>query len=80
MKKIITVIALSVAVAASANAQSLLGNILSGLGSSSAGTTVGNIISGLAGTVYSAPVSLNRQRPHQPCRYSRYRWYGIQGR
>ena len=61
MKKIISVIALSVAVVASANAQSLLGNVLSSLGgnSSSATSTIGNIISGLAGTVYSAPVSLD---------------------
>lgn len=77
MKKIISVIALSVAVIASANAQSLLGSIFSGLdktpaatssastqsagttSSSSALSTIGNIISGLAGTVYSAPVSLD---------------------
>lgn len=60
MKKFITVIALSVAVAASANAQSLLGNVLSSLGGdSSTASTIGNIISGLAGTVYSAPVSLD---------------------
>ena len=62
MKKIITVLALAAAFAASANAQSLLGNILSGVnrsGSSDAASTVTSIISGLAGTVYSAPVSLN---------------------
>ena len=66
MKKVITVIALSVAFVASASAQSMLGNLLSSLGKSSSDSsaaeitnTVGNIISGLAGTVYSAPVSLN---------------------
>ena len=56
MKKIITVIALSVALTASANAQSLLGNLLNGLASED---TVAAVIEGLAGTVYSAPVSLN---------------------
>lgn len=60
MKKIITVIALAVAVSTAANAQTALGNILSGLGGSNTTTsTIGNILSGLAGTVYSAPVSLN---------------------
>ena len=63
MKKIITVIALSVAVAASANAQSLLGGLLGGSNSTQNNnatlSTLGNIISGLAGTVYSAPVSLD---------------------
>jgi len=59
MKKIFSVIALSVAVVASANAQSLLGNLFSSMGNSDAGNTVSNIISGLAGTVYSAPVSLD---------------------
>jgi len=59
MKKIFSVIALSVAVVASANAQSLLGNLFSSMGNSDAGNTVSNIISGLAGTVHSAPVSLD---------------------
>ena len=64
MKKVITVIALSVAFVASASAQTMLGNLLSSLGKSSSSSsdvtnTVGNIISNLAGTVYSAPVSLN---------------------
>ena len=68
MKKVITVIALSVAFVASASAQTMLGNLLSSLGKSSSSesssaaevtNTLGNIISGLAGTVYSAPVSLN---------------------
>lgn len=58
MKKIVSVIALAVALSVSANAQSVLGDWLGSLtqGSNSA---IGNIVSGLAGTVYSAPVSLN---------------------
>ena len=62
MKKILSVIALSVAVVASANAQSLLGGLLGGNSSQDTNSTLntlGNIISGLAGTVYSAPVSLD---------------------
>lgn len=60
MKKILSILALALAFSASAHAQSLLGNLLGGIGGgSSAGSTVGNIISGIAGTVYSAPVSLN---------------------
>lgn len=58
MKKIVSVIALAVALSVSANAQSMLGNWLGTLGSSSE-SAIGNIVSGLAGTVYSAPVSLN---------------------
>ncbi|MBO4634126.1 MAG: DUF4923 family protein [Bacteroidales bacterium] len=58
MKKLISVIALSVAVVASANAQSLLGGLLGSLTSGS-DSTIGAIVSGLAGTVYSAPVSLD---------------------
>lgn len=68
MKKVITVIALSVAFVASASAQTLLGNLISGTNKKSSSdnttaatvtNTVTNIISGLAGTVYSAPISLN---------------------
>lgn len=60
MKKFLSVFALSVAVVASANAQSLLGNLISGISSGSdAASTVTNVIEGLAGTVYSAPISLN---------------------
>lgn len=77
MKKVITVIALSVAFVASASAQTLLGNLISGAAkkaaaattTSSASTepavsntvlnTVTNLVSGLAGTVYSAPISLD---------------------
>ncbi len=57
MKKIVSVIALAVALSVSANAQSMLGNWLGSMGQSD--STIGNIVSGLAGTVYSAPVSLN---------------------
>ena len=61
MKKILSVIALSVAFAATAPAQNILGGLLGGSNQNSNATlgTIGNIISGLAGTVYSAPVSLN---------------------
>mgnify|MGYP002624020215 CR=1 FL=1 len=65
MKKILSVLALAAAMTVSVNAQSVLGSILGGLtGSSSSSSstttsTIGNILSGLAGTVYSAPVSLD---------------------
>jgi len=63
MKKVLSVIALSVAFVATAPAQSLLGGLLGGNTSSQDSnatlSTLGNIISGLAGTVYSAPVSLD---------------------
>ncbi|MBP3203337.1 MAG: DUF4923 family protein [Bacteroidales bacterium] len=67
MKKVISILALAAAFTVSANAQSMLGEVLSGLGGTSTGSTsgssvastIGNIVSGLAGTVYSAPVSLN---------------------
>lgn len=57
MKKIVSIIALAVAVSVSANAQSMLGNLIGNL--TSGNGSVSNIIEGLAGTVYSAPVSLN---------------------
>ena len=47
MKKLISILALAAVVTVSANAQSGLGGLL------------GNVLSGVAGTVYSAPVSLN---------------------
>lgn len=56
MKKLVSIIALATALTVTANAQSILGEFLSNLGSSDAVT---NIVSGLAGTVYTAPVSLN---------------------
>jgi hypothetical protein len=63
MKKVLSVIALSVAFVATAPAQSILGGLLGGNTSSQDSnatlSTLGNIISGLAGTVYSAPVSLD---------------------
>lgn len=57
MKKIVSILALTLAISVAAPAQSLLGGLLGGSGNS--GSTLGNIISGLAGVVYSAPVSLN---------------------
>lgn len=61
MKKILSVIALSVAFVATAPAQGLLGGLLGGNSQNSDATlsTLGDILTGLAGTVYSAPVSLN---------------------
>ncbi len=66
MKKLISIVALAIVLSFPANAQSVLGDLLGSLGggssSSSASTTastLGNIVSGLAGTVFSAPVSLN---------------------
>ena len=65
MKKLISVIALSVALVASAQAQGLLGGLLGGNSGNSSTTeatitnALGNILTGLAGTVYSAPVSLD---------------------
>lgn len=57
MKKFVTIVFLAVAVSATAGAQGLLGGLLGGSGSGS--STLGNIIEGLAGTVYTAPVTLN---------------------
>ncbi len=68
MKKVISILALAAAMTFTASAQSVLGNILSELGSGDAGSTtakITNIISGLAGTVYSAPVSLNGTYTYQ---------------
>ena len=74
MKKIVSIIALAMAVTVSANAQSFLGSLMGGIfekkgesaqttatttQNSNIASTIGNIVSGLAGTVYSAPVSLN---------------------
>ena len=75
MKKIVSIIALALAVTFSANAQSFLGSLMGGIfekdgskaastatttsSSSAATSTIGNILEGLAGVVYSAPVSLN---------------------
>ncbi len=62
MKKIVTVLALMSVFTFSSQAQSLFETIKSAVGSSSkssTASTVANIVSGLAGTVYSAPISLN---------------------
>ena len=63
MKKLVSILALAAAFTMSANAQSMLGDLLYGLGGSEGGSTaastIGNIVSGLAGTVFTAPVSLN---------------------
>ena len=60
MKKVISVLVLAAALAAPAQAQGILGSIFGNKsGSGSTGSTLGSIIEGLAGTVYSAPVSLN---------------------
>lgn len=55
MKKVLSILVLAAAFSASAGAQGLLGGLLGGSGNS----TLENIIGGLAGTVYSAPVTLN---------------------
>ena len=58
MKKVVSIIALAVAFTVSANAQSILGNFLGSLTSSSSAAS--DVLSALGGTiVYSAPVSLN---------------------
>lgn len=61
MKKLSILLATAALLLAGANAnaqllQSLLG---SGTGSTTAGNTIGNLLNSLAGTVYSAPISLN---------------------
>ena len=59
MKKLVSIIALAMAISVSANAQSLLGNLIGTLTTTDNTSTVANIVSGLAGSVYSAPVSLD---------------------
>jgi hypothetical protein len=64
MKKLFTVLAMTVAFSGAVSAQSLMEVLFSNQGgqSSKAASTVSaitNVVSGLAGTVYSAPVSLN---------------------
>lgn len=61
MKKVISVLFVAFALLAPANAQSLLGGIFGGKSDNSNNTasTIGSILGGLAGTVFSAPVSLN---------------------
>ena len=59
MKKIVSIIALAAAFSLNAGAQSLLGDIFGGLLKESDATVASKIVSGLAGTVYSAPITLN---------------------
>lgn len=60
MKKLASIVALTVAFSTVASAQSGLGQLLGSLGANnSTASTIANVVSGLAGTVYSAPVSLN---------------------
>ena len=60
MKKLASIVALAVAFSTVASAQSGLGQLLGSLGANnSTASTIANVVSGLAGTVYSAPVSLN---------------------
>lgn len=56
MKKLVSIIALAAALTVTANAQSVLGNFLQSLTTSSSADA---LLSGLTGTVYSAPLSLN---------------------
>lgn len=63
MKKLVSIIALAVAVTFSANAQSFLESFMGGVfadkGDGNTAPTLINIVSGLAGAVYSAPITLN---------------------
>lgn len=65
MKKLITLVALTVAFSTATSAQSLIEVLFANSGNKAASTeadaapTIAKIVSGLAGTVYSAPVSLN---------------------
>ena len=54
MKKLVSILAVTLCLSVSAQAQGLLGGLLGGDSS-----TLGNVLSGLAGVVYSAPVSLD---------------------
>ena len=57
MKKLVSILAVTLCLSISVQAQGLLGGLLGGGDGSS--STLGNILSGLAGVVYSAPVSLD---------------------
>ena len=60
MKRILSILALALAVSFSASAQSALGGLLSTLaGAGNGGSTLTGIVNSLAGVVYSAPISLN---------------------
>ena len=55
MKRLISIVALCVAVSATSWAQSGLGDLLGG----KAGNTIGNVLSSIASTVYTQPVTLD---------------------
>ena len=57
MKKLVSILAVTLCLSVSVQAQGLLGGLLGGGDGSS--STLGNILSGLAGVVYSAPVTLD---------------------
>ena len=57
MKKLVSILAVSLCLSVSVQAQGILGGLLGGGDGSS--STLGNILSGLAGVVYSAPVTLD---------------------
>lgn len=57
MKRLVSIVALALALSLGANAQSGLGSLLGSLGGDS--STLGNVLSGLAGVVYSSPVTLD---------------------
>ena len=60
MKRILSILALALAVSFSASAQSALGGLLSNLaGAGNGGSTLTGIVNSLAGVVYSAPIRLN---------------------
>ncbi len=66
MKKVLCILALAATVSFSAQAQGGLGSVLGGIfgggnssEQSSGNSTLGNILGGLAGTVFSAPISLD---------------------
>ena len=60
MKRILSILALALAVSFSASAQSALGGLLSNLaGAGNGGSTLTGLVNSLAGVVYSAPISLN---------------------
>ena len=60
MKKISILLAAAALLLAGTNANAqLLQSLLGGSGDSTTGATLGNLINSLAGTVYSAPISLN---------------------
>ena len=60
MKKITVILASAALLLAGTNANAqLLQSLLGDSGNSSAGATIGNLVNSLAGTVYSAPISLN---------------------